>query len=162
MQSRWHRCFVVGTLLMAAFSVHVDVPRLHLLASMGDTLNAIRVADPVSHILLARMADRRPGDDELDEALKEGRESLELLVHTPAIDAILPPGLLPRFASDAEPLRFDNGGDDLFTLTGLAGNLRNIDLPPPRLEQSFEPPRLEMPGSTRVATCARAPPLAMR
>lgn len=159
MRERRHRRFVVATLLIAALGVHVDLPRLHLSTSLGDTLNAIRVSDPVSHILLSRLVDNLPDGAELGEQLEEGRESLELLTHTPHIDAILPPGLMRRMAADTDPVRFDNGAAGLFGVDGLAGHVLNIDLPPPRWQALCDPPGRDAPSLFSQRFQARGPPL---
>lgn len=153
---------MVGTLLFAALAAHIDLPRLRLNTSMGDTLNAIRVSDFVSHIKLSRLASRLANDAALQTQLEEGRESLELIAHTPVVLAIVPPNVIPNLDSIAPPREFDNDSPELLELTGLAGQFLNIDLPPPREQALFQPPLLEAPLTLRFNLTARAPPISPR
>jgi hypothetical protein len=146
-------------LLIGALACYCNLPRLHIVSAMGETVNAVRVLDPISHIRLAARA--ALDDDQAQTAredLNDGRDSLKLIAFTPALIAAIaattswiPPTLAP---DDSTP-----GFDCLpAPLTGLPGVLLRLDLPPPRTR--CDCPALKATASARVAALrARAPPL---
>lgn len=142
-------------LLLAAFACYVDVPRVHLLSRMGDTLNAVRVLDVASHIHLAA---RAVTDTNAAEELEDGRRSMELVAATPSLLAALPGAL--RYTPPT--LAPDEARDGLNLLASpvaaLPGMLLALDLPPPfsAIGQFSPGPR---PSPAPVAAAARAPPL---
>jgi hypothetical protein len=149
---------VVAVLLLAGALCYADAPRLSAWARMGDTLNAARVLDVVSHIrLAAKAADSEA--HELREDLEEGRRSLEIITASPQLLAAVPATLRyqpPKLGSDddREGLTFDPN-----PTVALPGAVLNLSLPPPlaRLDAAFSPWSHAGPVSRALA---RAPPLA--
>jgi len=94
MQHTRSRCFAVITLLFASAACYADLPRLNVVMSLGDTLNAARLLDVVSHIRLVRQAQDATLDSEVAaeaaEDLSDGRRSLDLINHNPRLPMALP------------------------------------------------------------------------
>jgi hypothetical protein len=161
-QYGWRRRLTVATLLLAAVATHADLPRLNLALNLGDTLNAIRVMDPVQHIRMQLRLDTLAAHErgQLETDLQDGRESLELLADTASIH-----GVLPRLFRARAPLTLSDNGftpgeaAEPLPLHGLVGTLLALDLPPPRLEALWQPPAFEAPGGFTPRLMARAPPL---
>lgn len=161
----WRRKLTVVSLLVAAFATYVDVPRLHVALNLGDTLNALRVMDPVQHIrmqqLLNHLLESGASGSELATDLQDGNESLDLLSASAMLNGVVPPVFqvqLPALVSeDHQP------GDSGYTgLTGLAGALLSLDLPPPFNQSLWQPPRIEYQAGGTFRLYSRAPPLALR
>lgn len=155
----WYRKSVITTLLLAALASHANLPRLQLLGGLGDTLNAVRVMDPLQHV---RMAQRLLGlaeARELQRDLDDGQQSLELIGDTPLLQAVVPAAFrvsAPLFGEDLG--NFGESGD-FQPLTALPGALLLLDLPPPRTEALWQPPRLQLPFAPALTHTARAPPI---
>lgn len=154
----WHRKSVVATLLLAALASHANLPRLQLLHNLGDTLNAVRVMDPLQHVRMAQRLLGLADAAELQHDLDDGRRSLELISDTPLLLAVAP----AAFRSSAPllgegPKRFGECGE-LGPLAALPGVLLTLDLPPPRLEALWQPPRLQLPFAPALTHTARGPP----
>ncbi|MCG3183244.1 MAG: hypothetical protein ICCCNLDF_01330 [Planctomycetes bacterium] len=155
----WYRKSVITTLLLAALASHANLPRLQLLGGLGDTLNAVRVMDPLQHV---RMAQRLLGlaeARELQRDLDDGQQSLELIGDTPLLQAVVPAAFrvsAPLFGEDLG--NFGESGD-FQPLTALPGALLLLDLPPPRMESLWQPPRLQLPFAPALTHTARAPPI---
>lgn len=146
---------VVATLLIAAVAAYVDLPKLYQACSIGDTLNAVRVFDAIQH---SRMAQRALDSGIADIDLQEGQESLELVLQVNPVPAMAAPFLQfarPALLHDAPAV----GDTDYQPLTGLAGALFKLDLPPPRLKALWQPPRLQAPSLPGFTHIARGPPL---
>lgn len=159
------KTMVVATLLMAALSSYADLPRLNAVLNLGDTLNAIRIADPIQHTRMLQQLAALDGEAaaELQDDLDDGMQSFELMGHNSTLQAVVPEWFeLPNLTT-TESSRFT-----LDQLTGaqpvsaISAVLLTLDLPPPRFETLFQPPRLEMPFMGICNQTARAPPLALR
>ncbi|MEZ5994055.1 MAG: hypothetical protein R3E76_17105 [Planctomycetota bacterium] len=165
MFDRGRKSMVVATLLLAALSSYVDLPRIHAALNLGDTLNVARVIDPVHHTRMLQKLTQLDGDvaSELRQDLDEGMQSLDLLGSTSVLQAIVAPSVqLPSLVlEDTTPGQPGNdAGIDL--LTGISGSLLTLDLPPPRFETLFQPPRLDAPTHSLFNNTARAPPMTLR
>ncbi|MBZ0135097.1 MAG: hypothetical protein K8I27_01840 [Planctomycetes bacterium] len=161
----WRKKLTVATLLMAAFATYVDAPRLNLAFNLGDTLNAVRVIDPVQHTRMSQLLDAliaQGNGQQLATDLQDGNESLKLLSHNTLLNGVVPPMFQLQ-----EPISFGNddlklGDTEYRPLTGLAGVLFKLDLPPPRSESLWQTPRTQCPTGINLTQTARAPPLALR
>lgn len=155
----WYRKSVIATLLLAALASYANLPRLQLLGGLGDTLNAVRVMDPLQH---TRMAQRLLGlaeASELQHDLDDGQHSLELIGDTPLLQMVAPAAFrlcAPLFGED---LGSYGEGGDFRPLTALSGALLVLDLPPPRIEILWQPPRRQLPFTPGPTHTARGPPL---
>lgn len=166
MQTGWRKHVITASLLLAALSVYVDAPRLHLATSIGDTLNALRVLDPMQHTFMQLRLDAltSAADSELVEQaaqsladqLQDGRESLDLMAHTNLLQAVLP----TPFALQAPALLLQDHAPAFTAEHSLPGRVLTLDLPPPRFEALFRPPTLQAPPLFSNLRQARAPPLA--
>lgn len=153
--------FTAFALILAALAVHCDLPRLHLAFRMGDTLNALRVMDAVQHNRMARLAENLPRDAELARALKDGQESLELIGHTPVLNAVAPPRFrLPALDVPAAEAQLEVGEALPLPLPALAARLLESALPPPPRLSLARPPLAVEPCGGTSGRSARAPPLA--
>lgn len=159
------KSMVVATLLLAALSSYVDLPRINASLNLGDTLNVARVIDPVHHTRMLQQLSQLNGDfaSDLKHDLEEGMQSLELLGSTSVLQAIVAPTVqLPTFnAVNATPGQPGNDAT-VNLLTGISGTLLMLDLPPPRFETLFQPPRLDAPTTSLFNNTARAPPMLLR
>ncbi len=159
MHHRHHNRLAVAALLLGALAAYCDVPRLHVFARIGDTLNAVRVLDVASHIRLASaaMLDTQSAET-LREKLNEGRGSADVINFSPSLVAAVPPlsfYVPPTLApDDSLP------GLDFIPapLTALPGMLMRLDLPPPRLRSSAPTPAFYSPANL-PAFIARGPPV---
>lgn len=155
MMARRHNRFVVGAMLLAALACYCDVPRMHLLGRMGDTLNVVRVLDVASHI---QFAARAALDADTAEDLEDGRRSMELVASTPVLIAALPaiPSYFPPLLAPDDT----RDGMNLLAspVAALPGMLLVLDLPPPRSRPDVFKPGLN-PALRPFAGTARAPPL---
>lgn len=159
MTARRQHPFVIAALFAAALACYANVPRLHVVQSIGDTLNAVRVLDPMSHILLAAHAARDTKEAQAArEDLTDGRQSVAVIGSTPLLIAATSPTLAytqPTLAPD-DPLHGPDGCHP--SIAALPGSWRTLDLPPPR--SSCDSVDLKMPPSRRMrASASRAPPL---
>ena len=75
MFDRGRKSMVVATLLLAALSSYVDLPRIHAALNLGDTLNVARVIDPVHDTRMLQKMTQMDGDvvSDLRQALDEGK-----------------------------------------------------------------------------------------
>lgn len=161
----WRKKLTVVTLLVAAFATYVDVPRLNVAFNLGDTLNAVRVIDPVQHTRMQTLLDdllRQGAGLELASDLQDGNESLELLTHSALLNGLVPPGF-----QLAAPIPFGDadlklGETEYQPLTGLPGALFQLDLPPPRTQTNWQPPSTQCPTIFNFTHTARGPPIALR
>ncbi len=159
MKARRQHPIVVAALFAAALACYANVPRLHVVQSIGDTLNAVRVLDPMSHILLAQQAAQ---DDEAAasarEDLRDGRQSATVIGATPILIAAASPTLAytpPVLAPDDS-----THGPEGYTqsITALPGALLTLDIPPPR--SCCDAPAIPAPLSRHLpARACRGPPL---
>jgi hypothetical protein len=97
MKNRRTSCSALIMLLVASAACYVDLPRLHVVRSLGDTLNAARMLDVISHIRLARQT-----GVEVATQFDEGRRSLDLINANPRLPVALPARLqyrVPRLAA---------------------------------------------------------------
>ena len=163
MQTGWRKHLITASLLLAALSVYVDAPRLHLATSLGDTLNALRVLDPMQHTFMqlrldamAQLADSESAKADLAEQLNDGRESLDLLAHTSLLQAILPAPIVLQ----APALLMQDHVPAFAAVHSLPGRVLTLDLPPPRFEALFKPPAMQAQSLFSNLRNARAPPLA--
>ncbi|MCB9894428.1 MAG: hypothetical protein H6839_08260 [Planctomycetes bacterium] len=153
---------VVATLLIAALASYADLPRLHLASSLGDTLSYARVLDPVNCArMLQQVANLGERASDVRTDLDDGQRSLALINDVSLIQAIVPirfevPGLV-----QPDDTRRPSIGEaqDFQPLAALGGALLTLDLPPPRFQTHWQPPRLQMPSSLTFTQTARAPPL---
>jgi hypothetical protein len=150
---RRHNRLVAATLLIAALAAYVDLPRLYQAGSIGDTLNAVRVFDAIQH---SRMFQRALDAGIADTDLQDGQESLELVLQVAPVPSFIAPTF--NFAKPVLQPAPKLGETEFQPLTGLAGALFKLDLPPPRLEALWQPPRLQSPSFGRPALRSRAPP----
>ena len=101
--------------------------------------------------------------NQLANDLQDGNESLELLSNNIILNAVVSP--MFRLV---EPVTLEDDGfalgeqADTQPLTGLAGALFHLDLPPPTYDTLWQPPRPELPTSFNFSHTARAPPIALR
>jgi hypothetical protein len=146
---------IATTLLIAALAAYWNLPRLYQLNHIGNTISAARVFDAVEH---TRMAQSAANSGVVDTDLEDGRRSLDLIsqvcplvmVVSPALDGFRPPTLqnaTPKFDTDYQPL------------VALGGMLFKLDLPPPRLEALWQPPKLQAPSLPGLSHIARGPPV---
>ncbi|MBK8205826.1 MAG: hypothetical protein IPK87_03410 [Planctomycetes bacterium] len=159
MRHRRHNRLAVAALLLGALAGYCDLPRLHVFAAIGDTVNAIRVLDVASHIRMATdaMHDTHAADM-LREKLDDGRGSADIINFSPSLVAALPPlsfYVPPTLAPDDS-----TPGLDFLPapLTGLPGMLMQLDLPPPRLRSDTPAPAFYSPANL-PAFIARGPPM---
>jgi hypothetical protein len=152
----WKNRMVAATLLIAALAAYLDLPRLYQTTCIGDTLNAVRVFDAIQH---TRMAQRAADADTVDADLDEGLESLALILQVSPLQALIQPTFeLPRPAALDENAPAV-GENEYQPLTAMAGALLTLDLPPPKLEAHWQPPRLQAPHLPGFTHTARGPPL---
>jgi hypothetical protein len=156
--SRQHP-FVIAALFAAALACYANAPRLHVVQSIGDTLNAVRVLDPMSHILLAAHAAQDTEEAQsAREDLNDGRQSVAVIGSTPMLIAAASPTLTytqPTLAPD-DPQHGPDGYHA--SIAALPGAWRTLDLPPPR--SCCDPVDLKTPLSRRLrAPASRGPPL---
>ncbi|MCB9933565.1 MAG: hypothetical protein H6841_09105 [Planctomycetes bacterium] len=155
----WYRKSVVATLLIAALASYANLPRLQLIHRLGDSLNALRVMDPVQHTRMALRLLGMSDATELRQDLDDGQRSLELIGNAPLLQAVAP----AMFRFSAPVFCDDHGGFgercEYQSLTALPGALLKLDLPPPRHEALWQPPRLRLPFTPGLTHSARAPPL---
>ena len=162
----WRKRLTIGALLLAAFASYVDLPRLNVVTHLGDTLNAIRVMDPVQHTRMQQVLDQlllKGEGIQLSSDLQDGNESLDLLSDSILLNAFVP----PMFQLNAPVLLDDEGfkvgeHNDLLPLTGMPSALFQLDLPPPRSQTMWQPPRTQCPTSLHFSHTARGPPIALR
>jgi len=151
-----HNRLVAGLLLFAALAAHLDLARLHQLTGIGDTLNAVRVFDAIEH---SRMAQRALESGYADSDLQDGQESLAIMLQVTPLHAALAPEFDARLVMPALEAPKPHPDGHSFPLQGLVANLLKIDLPPPRWQTHWQPPRLQAPVPISTARTARGPPL---
>ncbi|MCA8914649.1 MAG: hypothetical protein KDB90_04485 [Planctomycetes bacterium] len=153
---------VVATLLIAALASYADLPRLHLLTSLGDTLSYARVLDPVQCArMLQQVADFGDSANDVRTDLDDGQRSLALINDVSLIQAVVPTLFeVPTCKLADDTPRPTLLGDSITQpLTALGGALLSLDLPPPGLQTHWQPPRLQLPFSLNLTHTARPPPL---
>ncbi|MCC7508927.1 MAG: hypothetical protein IT464_06100 [Planctomycetes bacterium] len=159
MRQRRHNRLAIAALLLGALAGYCDLPRLHVVAAIGDTVNAVRVLDIASHIRLASEAMRDThAANVLREKLDDGRGSADIINFSPSLVAALPPlnfYVPPTLAPDDS-----TPGLDFMPapLTALPGMLLQLDLPPPRLRCDTPAPDFYTPANL-PAFIARGPPM---
>ena len=161
----WRKKLTVATLLMAALATYVDLPRLNVGFNLGDTLNAVRVIDPVQHTRMQSLLDalmHQGAGDQLATDLEDGNESLALLNHSTLLNAVVTPMFRLNGPITLGDEDFKLGESECQPLTGLAGALFHLDLPPPTSQTAWQPPRSQCPTSFSLNQSARAPPIALR
>ena len=160
------KSMVIATLLLAALSSYVDLPRLNASLNLGDTLNAARVLDPVQHTRMLQRLNQLNGDSAaaLQSRLDDGMQSLKLIGNTSLLQGVVPGEVrLPTFTMAEDDQRITLGDVAAAQpLTAIPGAALTLDLPPPRFESLFQPPTLETPSFSLFSQTARAPPLALR
>jgi hypothetical protein len=147
---------VAVTLLVAALAAYLDLPRLYQTTCIGDTLNAVRVFDAIQHTRLAQTA---ADTGAVDADLNEGLESLGLVLQVVPLRAIARPAFEMKRPVAADETAPAPGQNECQPLTAIAGALFKLDLPPPRLEALWQPPRLQAPRLPGLSRTARGPPL---
>jgi hypothetical protein len=157
-KSRRQHPFVVAALLAAALACYANVPRLHVVQSIGDTLNAVRVLDPMSHILLAAQAAQDNDDAQsARDDLEDGRQSATVIGTTPLLIAAASPTLgytPPLLAPDDSP----HGPDGYLSVVALPGSWLTLDIPPPRSRCGVAVIQMPLSRHSQARAC-RGPPL---